>query len=91
MYKTQTQYVQMSKKLKQFTSSINLEVHCSCADTLEEQRSLVTLITIFFAKFFWFQSPKNAHNYVKCHYGINFANIIVPAVDLMLTSFHLAK
>lgn len=57
MYKTQTQYVQMSKKLKRFTSSINLEVHCSCADTLEQQRNLVTLITIFFANILLISKP----------------------------------
>ena len=94
MYKTQTQYVQMSKKLNRFTSSINLELHYSCADTLEEQRNLVTLMTIFFAKILLISEPTEEctqNNDVKCHYSINFPNIIVPAVDLMLTSFHLAK
>lgn len=85
----------MSKKLKNpFTSSINIEVHLSCAKSLEEKRNLVTLMTIFLAKILLISKLTEEcrqNSYVKCCYSINFANIIIPAVDLMLTSFHLAK
>ena len=74
----------MCKNFKNpFTSSINTEVHWSCVKTLEEQRNLVTLMTMFLAKMLSiskFTEECTQNIYMKCCYSISFANII-PAVD----------